>query len=285
MNDSPAPSRQYSAEGLHLLIGLYAPARLWRRQYGYGIALVILMLAGYICVLGLTLGLRFQQWPNYLVFYPWWDNLQLIISGTPAWHDTWLLMLDEAWLELGFRNPDYYGIAEWSYALIPVRVLGLLLASTMLATILLYYRDVSRQCAVTRDSSYQPDSQSTARLGKTGGLLLMASGGLIGLTSATISWVVCCATPTWAVYLSILGLSSSLSLQIEPFGNLLFAVALGVLLLWLLVIGRHLSRLDPCSQPSDQSGKPTAKVAPGSLSGSLSAFWQQSGGIHHGRQR
>ena len=301
---------------------------LWRRHGGYGIAVICMILAGYTAVLGVTLGLRFQQWPNYFVLYPWWDNLQLILAGTPAWHDAWQLMLDEAWLELGFQNPDYYGIAEWSFALIPARLLGLVIAGGLFSTILLYYRELKYRnyCALniprlsarnleengddftdgdtgscTSDKTDKQAAQYRDGMGKSRGFLLTFTGGLIGLTSVTISWVVCCATPTWAVYLAILGLSTGLTLQIEPFGNALFIMAFCFLVVWVALIKWQLSRLPAAfrerpaksesSHRSPTSGKAVAAgsiqhyLHPGGFSGSLSAIWQHSGGIRHGRQQ
>ena len=50
-----------------------------------------------------------------------------------------------------------------------------------------------------------------------------AGGGaaLVGLSSATLSWVVCCAAPTWVVSLAMLGMGVSLAFWLEPLGNVI----------------------------------------------------------------
>ena len=51
----------------------------------------------------------------------------------------------------------------------------------------------------------------------------------IGLTGATLTWVVCCATPSWVVALTMLGMSASLALWLSPLGAVL--KGLGLLML------------------------------------------------------
>ena len=62
-----------------------------------------------------------------------------------------------------------------------------------------------------------------------------ATGGatLVGFSSAPLSWVVCCATPTWVVSLAMMGMSASLALWLEPLGD--FITIAGFLLLFLSV--------------------------------------------------
>jgi hypothetical protein len=52
------------------------------------------------------------------------------------------------------------------------------------------------------------------------------SSSFIGLTSATLTWVVCCATPSWTVALAMLGMSSSVALLLEPLGVLMTVTGL-----------------------------------------------------------
>ena len=53
-----------------------------------------------------------------------------------------------------------------------------------------------------------------------GGALSALGGGtlLVAMTNVTLSWVVCCATPSWVVGLAMLGLGVSTSLALESLG-------------------------------------------------------------------
>ena len=45
---------------------------------------------------------------------------------------------------------------------------------------------------------------------------------------ATVTWVVCCAGPTWVVVLAMLGLGSSLALTLQPLGWLMAPIGLAL---------------------------------------------------------
>ncbi len=70
---------------------------------------------------------RFGEIPNYVVFHDVLHVYQLILTGTPYFLDTIPIIIDEAGFETGYKNPDYYGVATWSYMLIPPKMLLLLL--------------------------------------------------------------------------------------------------------------------------------------------------------------
>jgi hypothetical protein len=55
------------------------------------------------------------------------------------------------------------------------------------------------------------------------------------MTSATLTWVVCCATPSWIVGLAMLGMSSSLALWLEPFGKIINVLGL-ILVVWIILL-------------------------------------------------
>jgi hypothetical protein len=57
----------------------------------------------------------------------------------------------------------------------------------------------------------------------------------VALTSITMSWVVCCATPTWVVGLAIMGLGVSTSLWLEPLGTWLSYAGFAALLVGVFV--------------------------------------------------
>ena len=44
---------------------------------------------------------------------------------------------------------------------------------------------------------------------------------MVAMTNATMSWVVCCAAPSWVVGLAMLGLGVSTSLALESMGPVL----------------------------------------------------------------
>jgi len=175
----------------------------------------------YIGLLLVTM-IRFGEIPNYVEFYDVLATYQLIFEGTPSFQDTLPILIAEPWFETGYKNPNYYGVATWSFMLIPpkmllVFVMGLLLG--VFAVLISYSRKVA--CTVKTDKR----------------LVAAASMGsvLISLTSATLTWVVCCATPSWVVALAMLGMSSSLALWLEPMGSFLSVGGL-VLMMWIIVI-------------------------------------------------
>lgn len=180
----------------------------------------------YIFLLLITM-LRFGEIPNYLEVYDIFGIYLQVLEGTPVLTDAIPIMMEEAWIETGYKNPEYYGVATWSYMLIPpkmliVAILGALVAS--MVALLLYSRDNS--CPVgDRKKMYTLAGVGT---------------GLIGLTSATLSWVVCCATPSWIVALAMLGMSSTLALWLEPFGKIMSVAGL-LLMVW--VISQQLKRI------------------------------------------
>jgi hypothetical protein len=45
-----------------------------------------------------------------------------------------------------------------------------------------------------------------------------AGAGLVALTGATMPWVVCCASPSWIVGLTMLGMSVATADWLEPVG-------------------------------------------------------------------
>lgn len=175
----------------------------------------------YYLALLLATMLRFGEIPNYVVFHDIIEIYGLIMQGTPSLRDAIPILLDEAWFETGYKNPLYYGVATWSYMLIPPKMLLVLLMGNMLGlltVVSLYKQDIS--CNTAADKKLF----AAAGLGTT----------FVALTSATLTWVVCCATPSWVVALAMLGMSASLALWLEPLGNVL--TVSGVALVALIII-------------------------------------------------
>lgn len=170
----------------------------------------------YVGLLLLTM-LRFGEIPNYVEFYNVFNVYGLIFKGTPSLIDAIPILIDEPWFETGYKNPAYYGVATWSFMLIPPKMLLVLAMGSLLGlfTVLVLY---GRQgaCQLKTDK----------RLYAAAGM----SSVFISLTSATLTWVVCCATPSWVVALAMLGMSSSLALWLEPLGNFLTLAGLGIML-------------------------------------------------------
>jgi hypothetical protein len=180
------------------------------------IGFIVLYYAGLLLV---TI-IRFHEIPNYVEVYDIVQVYQQIFEGTPSLKDALAILVDEAWIETGYKNPDYYGIATWSYMLIPPKMitLGIMAALVGMFVVLSIYSR-KHACPI----------RNRGRLYAVAGI----GSGFVGMTSATLTWVVCCATPSWIVGLSMLGLSSSLALWLEPFGKIINAMGL-LLVLWII---------------------------------------------------
>ncbi len=69
------------------------------------------------------------------------------------------------------------------------------------------------------------------------------SGALaVSMTSATMSWVVCCAAPSWIVGPAMLGLGVSTSLAIESMGPVLATSGFGLISALILCLAWRKSR-------------------------------------------
>jgi hypothetical protein len=193
----------------YLKLVLYVSRHHWRVVLFSSVGFLVLYYTG---LLLLTM-LRFGEIPNYVVFHPVFHVYGLVLSGTPSLLDAIPILLDEPWFETGYKNPAYYGVATWSFMLIPPKMLLVFFMGILLgiftATII---HSKQQNCQIKTDSK------------------LFAAAGVsstfISLTSATLTWVVCCATPSWSVALAMLGMSASLALWLEPLGNVLTVTAL-----------------------------------------------------------
>jgi hypothetical protein len=160
---------------------------------GFPIAFHATMLAALI--------VRFGDLPNYVTGYDWLRNVGRIIASTGSPRDALSIALDEWLLEVGYMNHDYsLGISEWSLALIPHKMLLVVLAGLLVAlNVVLLAR----------------------RRDRSAGALATGVGAACAVTgSVTLFWVVCCATPTWSVGLAMLGIvGSTTALLLDPFGT------------------------------------------------------------------
>jgi len=153
-----------------------------------------------------SLVIRFAELPNYLRVHDFAHNVLVIIRSTPSVRDMVPIILDEWMFEVGYINHDYgHGIAEWSMEIIPGKFLIVLALGALVATNLVLARQSPSSCA--RGARY-------SGVAATG-----LGASLVGFTSITAMWVVCCAAPTWAVGLALLGVGVSTAFGLEPYGT------------------------------------------------------------------
>lgn len=189
----------------------------WKRMLLHGLFFALAFQAFML----LALLVRFQALPNYVTFYNWFGNVAWIVQSTPAWSDMLPIIWEEWLIEIGRMNYDYgTGISEWSLNVVPSRLLVLFVLGAMVSLCLALLR---------RDHC---DTGTAATLRATTGLGAL----LVALTNATMSWVVCCATPSWVVGLAMLGLGVSTSLALETMGPILSATGFGLLVAAILYL-------------------------------------------------
>ncbi len=152
-----------------------------------------------------SLSYQFGNWPNYATLYDWPANIARIFASTPSLADALDIARDEWLFEVGYMNMDYgHGISEWSLTLLPAKMLIILAMGMLVATVWALGTACTGACSLAERGT----AVATTSLGV----------GLVGLTGATITWVVCCATPSWIVGLTMLGLSVATANWLEPFG-------------------------------------------------------------------
>lgn len=195
-----------------------------RPRIGLWGALTLAFTVGYYLLLMASLVLRFGTLPNYATLYNWPGSVWTIIRSTPSVRDMLPIIAEEYLLEFGYMNYDYgLGISEWALNIIPFKVFLMLILSGLLAANLLLLRTKS-SCS----------SRARLRAGAATGL----GAGFVAITSATMSWVVCCATPTWIVGLSMLGLGVSTAFWIEPLGPWLTSTGYLLLVVSLMFLAK-----------------------------------------------
>ena len=172
---------------------------------------------------------RFQALPNYLTVHDWPGNIARIVRMTPSITDMISIMLDEWLIEIGSMSFVYgRGIAEWSFVVMPAKAVVFLMIALLLATNVVLLRAVRKTCPLS------------IRVGTSVGV---AGGALMaGVASMTITWVVCCAAPTWIVGLAVLGVSVVTAFALQPFGGWLTLIGLVLLAGTAMTLVRQLSR-------------------------------------------
>jgi hypothetical protein len=197
-----------------------------RQRFGRWIALTGVLTCGYYAALLGVMMLRFLVIPNYGHVYDALEAYRTIWVSTPSTRDALFIMADEPLFELGYAMPEF-GIAEWSLTVTLPNLLRVAGVSALLACFALLVAASRRAgCRTSRGSA------------------AAASGGagVLALCSASLTWVVCCATPSWIVALSIVGVSLSVADAVEPFEHALLALGLAATLAAIALQARLLAR-------------------------------------------
>jgi len=195
----------------------------WRQMALHGLIFALL----FQVFMMVALIVRFQAIPNYVTGYDWIGNVLWIVQSTPSWRDMLPIIAEEWLIEIGRMNYDYgTGISEWSLNVVPSRLVVLFILGAMVSLCL---------SLVRRDSCA---SGASTTLHATTGLGAL----LVAMTNATMSWVVCCATPSWVVGLAMLGLGVSTSLALETMGPVLTWSGFGLLCSLILFLAWRKSR-------------------------------------------
>ena len=198
----------------------------WKAMVLYGVAFALVFQVAMM----IALIVRFQDFPNYVTFYDWIGNAAWIIQSTPSWRDIVPIIWEEWLIEIGYMNYDYgSGISEWSLNVVPSRLFVLFVLGAM----------VSLCLALVRKDTCDGTSSVTLRATTGVGAILVA------MTNATMSWVVCCATPSWVVGLAMLGLGVSTSLALETMGPILTYAGFGTLFALVFFLAWRKSRPEP----------------------------------------
>lgn len=172
-------------------------------------------------IMMVALIVRFQAVPNYVTFYDWIGNVMWIIDSTPSWGDMLPIIAEEWLIEIGKMNYDYgTGISEWSLNVVPSKMVVMFFLGGLMGLCMVLMR--TKSCSTNT---------------KRGLAVGTGVGGiLIAMTNATMSWVVCCATPSWVVGLAMLGLGVSTSLALETMGPTISGTGLAVLLAVIFIL-------------------------------------------------
>ncbi|HUC68637.1 MAG TPA: hypothetical protein VMA53_24685 [Stellaceae bacterium] len=179
------------------------------------------MTLGFVVVYYMTL-LAIVVWrigslPNYVVFYNWPADVLNIIRSTPSIRDMLPIIGNEWIFETGYKNYSYgHGIAEWSLAIIPPKVVVVMLLGALSGLSVLLLRRLRAHCP----ARMQGAGAAAAGLGSL----------LVAMTNVTLFWVSCCSTATWVVGLSLLGLETTTAYALLPYGTDLSVVGFAILL-------------------------------------------------------
>jgi hypothetical protein len=184
-----------------------------RREW---LAVMLAVIVGFQIVQLALLIVRFEKFPNYMRMHDWPANVWRIIRSTPALADTIPIILDEWLVEIGSMNYSFgHGIAEWSFVLMPAKLVLVLGFAILFATNVVLLRAAGQACGLST---------------RIGTIAATVSGtALAGTATTTITWVVCCAAPSWVVGLAVMGFSTTAALALQPIGGWLVLAGLASL--------------------------------------------------------
>lgn len=221
-----------------------------RAGFGLWVVVVAGIFLGYHAVQLTMLVVRFGALPNYVTFSDWPGNVARIVRSTPSVIDMAAIIPDEWLVEIGRMNYAYgRGISEWSFVLMPAKLAVVLLIAILVATNVILIRAVRRTCHV------RPAGAAGAAT---------AAALVAGMTSVTMTWVVCCAAPSWIVGLSVMGVSVTTALALAPAGPWLSVGAITVLALLPAVLARRQTRQtgNTAAWPTPAAAVPVAGAQP-----------------------
>ncbi|MEX0731689.1 MAG: hypothetical protein WED00_01720 [Aquisalimonadaceae bacterium] len=175
-------------------------ARLLQRRWASWLLGMVVFTLLYHLMLFAAVVLRFGEWPNYAVRYEVVRDIGLIVKGTPSLADAIVLLIRTPWLEAGYRNAEYFGIAEWSFLVMPATLLQVMALGGLLTATWLLLKEPHR------------------RLGTGVGTSAFTGATLTGITGATLTAVSCSTSPSWVVLLTLFGLSNGHALALETLG-------------------------------------------------------------------
>ena len=216
------------------------PLRVLHERIGLWLAISSVLTLGYYAALLGAMMLRFTVIPNYGHVYDAPSAYWTIWTSTPSTRDALRIMADEPLFELGYAMPEF-GIAEWSLTVTLPNLLRVSLVAGLLACFALLVAASRRAgCPTSRRSA------------------VAASGGagVLALCSASLTWVVCCATPSWIVALSILGVGLSVADAVEPFEHALLALGLAATFAAIALQARALARGPSLAGDAVRSARP-----------------------------
>jgi hypothetical protein len=206
------------------------------------IATAIGFVVSYNLLLLAALAVRFGELPNYATLYDYPGNVLRIFENTPSITDAIQIAGDEWLLEVGHMNYQYgNGISEWSLTVLPANLAVVLAGGVLLATVIvLLFPGTGRSCAAVTK----------------GGAVGAAGGGaaLLGLSNATLSWVVCCAAPNWVASLAMLGMSVSWAFWLEPYGHAITGAGFGLQVIAIVVLASRRKSAASTPRPVSRAG-------------------------------
>ena len=172
-----------------------------------------LLVIGYYLAQLVGAVLRFGQLPDYVRLHPWHRNVWDVLTGMPSLDWALPVVLREPWIEVGRSVPDL-PMAEWSVHILPLNLLTVMVVAGLLS---LHWRLTWQGC--------HPVGAALAATGSVG----------TALASATLTWIACCATPSWVVVLAMLGLWIPTALALDSLGPILSLTGLSLMVMGLLV--------------------------------------------------